>query len=60
MFTTGQLVFAIIFLIGFIIAMVITYRKDAQLHKRNYKGSIYILVGFLLFIAFLVLLKFIL
>ena len=57
MFTTGQLVFAILFFIAFILVIIYTYRKDAKLHKKNYKGSIFILLGFVAFIAFLFLLK---
>jgi hypothetical protein len=57
MFTQGQWIFAGIFLVSFITLMVFSYRKDFKLHKQHYKGSIWILVVFLLFIAFLFLIK---
>ena len=57
MFTTGQLIFAGFFVVVFIIAMVYVYRKDIGLHKMHYKGSYKILLGFLAFIALLVIIK---
>ena len=57
MFTTGQMVFAIIFLIAFIIAAIFVYRKGKKLHSQHYKGSYRVLIGFLLFIAFLFVMK---
>ncbi len=58
MFTRGQLIFAVVFLIGFIIAAIYVYRKDKSLHNQYYKGSSRILIGFLLFIAFLFVMKY--
>lgn len=57
MFTTGQLVFAVLFFIAFVITMVIMYRKDIMTHKKYYKGTYKILLGFLSFIAILFILK---
>jgi len=57
MFTTGQLVFAVLFLVVFVIIMVYSYRGDKKLHKKQYKGSLWILVGFIAFIVFLLLVK---
>jgi NADH:ubiquinone oxidoreductase subunit 3 (subunit A) len=57
MFSTGQYIFAALFFIAFVIAMIFTYRKDAKLHKKNYKGSVFILLGFIAFIVFLFILK---
>jgi heme A synthase len=57
MFTTGQLVFALLFFIAFVIVMVYSYRGDKKLHKKQYKGSLWILVGFIAFIVFLLLVK---
>ena len=57
MFSTGQWTFAVVFLISFIIVMVTMYRKDVKLHRKYYKGSLYILIGFLVFIALLFTLK---
>lgn len=57
MFTTGQWIFAGLFLVGFIIAMVVMYRKDLMTHKKYYRGTYKILLGFLAFIAILFILK---
>lgn len=53
MFSRGQIIFAILFLIAFIAAAIFVYRKDKSLHRQHYKGSYRVLIGFLLFIAFL-------
>lgn len=57
MFTQGQLVFAGFFVVIFIVAMIYSYRKDLKLHKKFYKGSYIILLGFIVFIGFLFLIK---
>ncbi len=57
MFTTGQLIFAILFFAGFVLVMIYSYRGDKKLHKKQYKGSIWVLVGFIVFIAFLLAVK---
>jgi len=57
MFSQGQIVFALFFLVVFVIAMIAMYRKDARLHQLHYKGSIWVLIGFLLFIGLLFMLK---
>lgn len=57
MFTEGQWMFAVFFVIAFAITMVISYRKDAKLHRKYYKWSILILIGFLVFIASLFVIK---
>lgn len=57
MFSTGQLIFAALFFIAFVIAIVYSYRKDVALHKKYYKGSIYVLAGFIVFIVLLFLIK---
>lgn len=57
MFSTGQLIFAGIFLISFIIVMIFSYRKDKILHNKYYKGSIYVLIGFIIFILILFFIK---
>ncbi len=57
MFSEGQLVFTGFFVVGFIILMVFSYRKDLKLHRKYYKGSIFILIGFIIFIFLLFLLK---
>jgi len=57
MFSQGQLVFAICFLIAFIIVMIFSYRKDIKTHKLFYKGNYKILVGFFIFIGLLFVIK---
>lgn len=57
MFTTGQWVFAALFFIAFVIAMVIAYGKDKALHNQFYRGNYKILLGFLGFILMLFLIK---
>ncbi|AXT53245.1 hypothetical protein D1818_21330 [Aquimarina sp. BL5] len=57
MFSTGQLIFAGCFVVAFIILMIFSYRKDLKLHRKYYKGSIFILIGFIIFILLLFVLK---
>nr|WP_255555160.1 hypothetical protein [Flavobacterium sp. NKUCC04_CG] len=57
MFTPGQIKFSIFFVVVFIIAMIYVYRKDLQLHKTYYKGSLWVLIGFIAFICLLFVLK---
>lgn len=57
MFSTGQMIFGILFAIAFIGIMIVSYRKDKKLHHKHYKGSIWILVSFIAFIIFLFFLK---
>jgi uncharacterized membrane protein (DUF373 family) len=58
MFTKGQIGFAIFFIVVFVIAMIYVYRKDLALHKKYYKGSYWILIGFLAFIGILFIIKY--
>jgi len=58
MFSTGQITFAILFAISFIVIIIFSYRKDALLHFKNYKGVKWIVLAFLTFIASLFLIKF--
>ena len=57
MFTSGQLLFAAIFVIVFIIAMIYVYRKDIALHRLHYQGSFKVLIGFIIFILMLFVIK---
>jgi hypothetical protein len=59
MFTKGQWVFGILFAIAFVIVMIYTYRKDLKLHRKHYKGTIWILIAFISFILFIACIKFI-
>ena len=56
MFTKGRIIFAIIFIISFIIFMVISYKKDAKNHEVYYKNAakkvaIYGTLAILIFVA---------
>ena len=58
MFTTGQWIFATLFLVAFVIAAYFAYGKDKALHQKVYKGSYKILIGFIIFIIMLFVIKF--
>lgn len=58
MFSSGQLVFGVIFFIVFSAIIIYTYFKDKKLHVRYYKGSIWILIAFIAFISLIALIKF--
>ncbi len=60
MFSKGQMIFATLFVIVFAAAIFITYRKDKKLHAKNYKGAVWVAVAFLIFIAVLFCIKYIL
>lgn len=57
MFSTGQIVFAALFVVVFVTALVFMYRKDLPLHKLYYKKTYLILLAFLGFIALLFVIK---
>jgi uncharacterized membrane protein YccC len=57
MFSTGQLVFAVAFIIVFVTVLIFVYRKDVVVHKKYYKGTYRILIAFLAFIAVLFAIK---
>ncbi|MDC6362670.1 hypothetical protein EZV76_06445 [Flagellimonas alvinocaridis] len=57
MFSSGQLIFALLFIIAFVAIISFTYRKDKKLHKKNYKGVKWVLISFMTFIAILFLIK---
>ena len=58
MFTTGQIYFAIFFIIAFVITMILVYRKELKILKPFYKGTYSIFIGFIIFICLLFLIKF--
>ncbi len=58
MFSTGQIYFAIFFVIAFITTMIIVYRKDLKTLKPFYKGTYWVFLGFLAFIGLLFIIKF--
>ena len=57
MFSTGQLVFALLFIVGFTLITITMYRKDAKGHQVHYAGSYKILIGFILAIIALFMIK---
>lgn len=57
MFSTGQLVFAGLFFVVFVVVIFFSYRQDLKLHRKYYKGSLYIVLGFIAFILLLFLIK---
>ncbi|MFP4846596.1 hypothetical protein [Winogradskyella sp. PE311] len=59
MFTTGQLIFGLLFFIAFVIAIAYQYRKDLKIHKAYYKGTIWILIAFIGFIGMIAAVKFV-
>lgn len=59
MFTKGQWVFAILFAMAFIIVLIYSYKSDLSLHKKYYKGSVWVLIAFVAFILMVVAIKFI-
>jgi hypothetical protein len=59
MFSNGQLIFGILFAIAFIIIMFFSYKKDFKLHQKYYRGSVWILIAFISFIAMIATIKYI-
>jgi len=57
MFSTGQLIFALFFVFAFTIVIIYSYSKDKQMSKAYFKGSFWVLIGFLIFVGLLVGLK---
>lgn len=57
MFSESQMIFAAIALVGFIVLMVFSYRRDRKLHKKVYKNNYVVLIVFLLFVALLFFVK---
>tara|TARA_B110000967_G_scaffold198979_1_gene232781 strand:- start:2288 stop:2476 length:189 start_codon:yes stop_codon:yes gene_type:complete len=60
MFSRGQLTFGIIFAIVFLGIIIYAYRKDFNLHQKYYKGSFWVLLVFVGFIAGIAAIKFLL
>lgn len=58
MFSTGQFVFVAFFIIAFIVLIFISYKKDASLHRKEYKGAKWVLLGFIAFVILLFVIKY--
>lgn len=51
MFTTGRTIFALAFIVVFVVALVVAYRKDLSYLRANYKGVWLVLALILLFLV---------
>ena len=60
MFTKGQVIFAILFVIAFVFFVVRSYRKDRNFHRKNFKGVRWIALTFLAFVILLFVIKYLL
>ncbi|PJR03420.1 hypothetical protein CDL10_02030 [Avrilella dinanensis] len=57
MFTTGRIVFSLLFVIVFIAVVAYMYRKDLKIHQIYYKNTKWILIAIFSFIGILFLIK---
>ena len=60
MFSTGQIIFALLFILVFVLVIVRMYRKDQKWQQKQYKGAGWVLLFFIGFMALLLFLKYIL
>jgi len=58
MFSTGQLIFALLFIIIFAGAISFSYIKDKKLHQKNFQGVKWVGIFFTIFIIMLFVIKF--
>lgn len=58
MFSSGQIIFGILFAIAFVIVLTLAYRKDKKLHQKYYKGSVWVLILFISFILMIAAIKY--
>ncbi|NEV93778.1 hypothetical protein G3567_06400 [Psychroflexus sp. YR1-1] len=58
MFTPGRIAFIIFFVVAFVSILIYSYIKDKGLHNKYYKGTLFVLLGFFIFIISLVFLRF--
>ncbi|MBU86527.1 MAG: hypothetical protein CMC53_00365 [Flavobacteriaceae bacterium] len=57
MFSTGQIMFAILFFLSFLVLVIFSYKKDLKGLKGIYSGVKWVIFGFIIFISLLVILK---
>ena len=57
MFSTGQIIFAILFFVSFLVFVIISYNKDLKRLKGIYSGVRWVFFGFIVFVSLLVILK---
>lgn len=60
MFSNGQIVFAILFIVIFGIIVSYTYKRDKKLHLKNYQGVKWVGISFLIFLIILFCIKYLL
>ncbi len=58
MFSFGQLIFALCFIVGFTLIVIFSYRSDKKTQANYFKGSYKILIGFFIAFSALVLIKY--
>lgn len=58
MFSKGQLIFAVFFIIAFTIGMIWSYKKDFKIHKKYYKNTFIVLISIILVILIFTLITF--
>ena len=59
MFTTGRIIFSLLFVIAFVTYMIISYKKDATNNKKYYKnGAVQVALILIILIILLGLSKF--
>ena len=56
LFTKGQKIFALVFIVSFIVMLILAYRSDAKVYKAYYKNVWVVLVSMILILAALVVL----
>lgn len=56
--TPGRIGFIIFFVVTFVSILIYSYIKDRGLHSKYYKGTLFVLLGFFIFIISLVFLRF--
>lgn len=60
MFSNGQLVFALVFIVVFAIIISYSYKKDKKLHLKNYQGVKWVGIFFIIFLVILFCIKYLL
>ncbi len=60
MFSNGQIIFAALFAVVFVTVIVFMYKKDKKIHSHNYKGVKWVGILFIIFLAILFCIKYLL
>jgi hypothetical protein len=53
MFTTGRIIFTVLFIIGFVGVMIYAYRKDLKINRMHFPKTYRILLGIILIASIL-------